>query len=96
MSFAMAAVPQTVELKLHLRADANRKLKERAAASGKDVADYAAKLIEDAVTNPSLDEVLSSVRERFAASGMSEDELSEFLEDAKHRRRTDRKKAAGG
>jgi hypothetical protein len=87
---------QMVELKVRLHSDASEKLKQRAAASGSDVADYAAKLIEDAVTKPGIDEVLAPVREQFARSGMSEDELSDFLEEAKHRRRAERRKAAGG
>jgi hypothetical protein len=87
--------PELTELKLLLGSDTSERLKQRAAASGKEVADYAAALIEDAVTKPSIDEVLAPIREQFARSGMSEDELSNFLEDAKHRRRDERRKAAG-
>jgi hypothetical protein len=83
--------PEILELRLRLGRETGRKLKAKAAAIGKDAADYAAELIEDAVTQPSLDEMLAAVREKFSRSGMSEDELSDFLEDAKHRRRVLRK-----
>jgi hypothetical protein len=82
-----APPPEMTELKLLLGSDTSERLKLRAAASGRAVADYAAALIEDAVTKPSIEEVLAPVREQFARSGMSEDELSDFLEEAKHRRR---------
>jgi hypothetical protein len=88
--------PGILELKLRLGSETGRKLKAKAAAIGKDAADYAAELIEDAITQPSLDEMLAPVREQFARSGMGEDELSDFLEDAKHRRRVERRKKAGG
>lgn len=84
------------ELKIRLRTEAGQRLKERAAASGKDAADYAAELIEDAVTKPTLGEILAPAQEQFARSGMTEDELSDFLEEAKHRRRAERRKAGGG
>lgn len=90
-----AAASGTIELKLRLRSDAGERLKQRAAASGKDIADYAAQLIEEAVTTPSLDDVLAPIREHFAQSGMNEDQLSDFLEEAKHRRRVQRRKASG-
>jgi pantoate kinase len=83
-------------LKVRLGTEASTRLKERAAASGKEVAAYAAELIEDAVKRPSLEEVLAPVREQFARSAMSEDELSDFLEEAKHRRRAARRKAGEG
>lgn len=75
---------------------AREKLAQRAAATGKDVADCAAQIIEDAVTKPDLDEVLAPVRQQFARSGMSEDDLSDLLEAAKHRRRDARRRDGGG
>jgi cytochrome P450 len=86
---------EIIELKVHLPPDASEKLRQRAAASGKGIADYASELIEDAVTKPGIDEVLAPVRAQFARSGMTEDELSDFLEEAKHRRRAERRKVAG-
>jgi hypothetical protein len=90
-----APAPGTVEFRVRLPSDAGERLKQRAAASGKDIADYAAQLIEEAVTTPTLDDVLAPIRQRFAQSGMNEDELSDFLEEAKHRRRAQRRKASG-
>jgi len=51
------------------------KLRERAAAEGKDPAAYASKIIEQAVARPSLDELLAPLRREFAASGATDDEL---------------------
>jgi hypothetical protein len=51
------------------------KLKERAETSGQTVPAYAAKLVADNVTKPTIDELLAPVREDFARSGMTEDEL---------------------
>lgn len=86
----MAPGSGITELKVRLRTETGQRLKQRAAASGKKAADYAAELIEDAVAKPSLDELLAPVRKKFARSGMTEDELSDYLEEAKHRRRAAR------
>jgi hypothetical protein len=76
----MAAVPQTAEISITLRLseDARRKLSERAEQSGQDVANYASNLIEAAVTQPTIDELLAPVRAEFAKSGLSEDELMDL------------------
>ena len=50
--------------------------------------------LERAATRPSLDEVLAPLRDEFDRSGMSEEELTDFLEDAKHEARAERR--AGG
>lgn len=55
------------------------KLKERAATSGQTLSAYAAKLVADTVTKPTIDEILSPVRAAFARTGMSEDELLNFF-----------------
>jgi hypothetical protein len=47
--------------------------------------------LTDAVNAPTLDEILSPARERFAASGMTEDQLADLLEGEKHAARTDRR-----
>lgn len=60
------------------------RLRQLAEAGGQPVEQVAARLLEDAVRRPTLDEVLAPVREEFAASGMTEDQLSELLERAKH------------
>jgi hypothetical protein len=49
------------------------------------------RIIADAVTAPSLEETLTAVRQRFAESGMTEDQLSDLLEDEKHAMRQERR-----
>ncbi|HEY8748052.1 MAG TPA: hypothetical protein VIM11_08760 [Tepidisphaeraceae bacterium] len=55
------------------------KLKERAATSGQSVPAYAAQLVIDTVTKPTIDELLAPIRTDFAKSGMTEDELLSFF-----------------
>jgi len=60
---------------LRLSQQAREKLAERAAQNGQDVDHYTSELIEQAVTRPTLDELLAPVRDDFAKSGMSEEEI---------------------
>ena len=76
-------------LSLSISPEAEANLKVKAAAAGVDVATYAARMLEFAATRPSLDEVLAPLRDEFERSGMSEDELTELLENAKHEARAD-------
>lgn len=54
------------------------KLRERARAFGRNVAEYAADLIRQGVSTPTIDEILDPVREDFARSGMTDDEIMEL------------------
>ena len=58
--------------------DIEARLRERAREIGRDVAEYAADLIRQGVTAPTLDEILAPVREDFARSGMSDEEIMEL------------------
>lgn len=69
----------TLSIVLSPRAEA--KLKERAAAEGKDPVVYASELVEDAVTKPTLEEILAPFRAQVAESGMSDEQLDEFYEE---------------
>jgi hypothetical protein len=68
----------TMSISLSPRAEA--KLKERAAAEGKDPVAYVTQLVEEAVTKPSLDEILAPFRKEVAESGMSDEKLDQFYE----------------
>ncbi len=63
---------------LQLSEKSRRQLAERAARSGRDIADYASELIERAVNAPTLDEILAPIRAEVAHGGMSEKELMDF------------------
>ena len=68
------------------------RLKIRAAAAGVDLETYAARQLEMiASPMPSLEELSGPVAEQFLESGMSEDELSDLLENEKHAARVERR-----
>ena len=67
------------------------RLRERAAAAGQPVPEFVSQLVEQAAASPSLEEALAPIRREFAESGMSEDELTQVLEDAKHEMRHERR-----
>ena len=67
------------------------RLAAKAHAAGIDVQTYVERLVRTAASSPPLDDELRPVREAFHASGMSEDELGELLEEAKHEMRRDRR-----
>ena len=69
-------VPLSTELEAKLRA--------RAAAEGKDPGAYASKIIEQAISRSSIDEVLRPLREQFAASGTTDEELLEQINEARY------------
>jgi pyruvate carboxylase len=81
------AVEQITEfaMKLKLSKTAGEKLVQRANESGRDLASVASDLIERAVTQPTVDEVLAPFRKQVADSGMSEEELEAFFDDVREK-----------
>ena len=69
----------TFEIRLSARAE--KRLRERAKASGLDLAEYIRRIVEAEATQPTLDEILAPVRADFARSGMSEEEILQFGSD---------------
>jgi hypothetical protein len=65
-------------LSISLSSKAEAKLKERAAAEGKDPTAYASDLLEQAVTRPSLAELLSPSQADFARTGKSKEQVMEM------------------
>ena len=59
-------------------------LAERASAQGVDVVTLAERALRREAARPLLDDVLKPVRDAFASSGMTDDELAELLEVEKH------------
>ncbi len=73
----------TIDLPLEVKAALQRK----ARATGKDVRIFVQDMIKKQALRPSLDEILAPVRQEFAESGMSEDDLDVFMNsvrDAAH------------
>jgi pyruvate carboxylase len=81
------AIEQITEfaMKLKLSKKAGEKLVQRANESGRDLASVASDLIERAVTQPTVDEVLAPFRKQVADSGMSEEELEAFFDDVREK-----------
>lgn len=83
---------QMTKLTLELRTETTEKLKARAAASGQDVADFVSDLVEHFSEPPTpLETISGPIYQRFIESGMTDDELAEELERAKHEMRADRR-----
>lgn len=70
-------------LSVSVSPEAEAKLRERAAASGQPLDVYASRVLEAAVTAPSIDELLAPAREQIADSGMSDVQLDALLEEAR-------------
>jgi len=87
------AAAQTTETSVTLRLSekARAKLAEQAARSGQDISAIASDLVEHAVTQPTVDEVLAPFRRQVAESGMSDEELDAFLRAELDAHRRERK-----
>jgi hypothetical protein len=88
----MATIPTTETLvTLRLSDRARAKLADQAASSGKDISAVASDLIEHAVAQPSVDEVLAPFRKQVAESGMTDEELDAFLRGELETQRREKK-----
>jgi hypothetical protein len=77
---------------LHFSPETERRLRERAAQTGQSVETYIEQLVEKEVTSPvasarptakTFDEILAPVRQGFAESGLTDEQLGELLEQAR-------------
>jgi hypothetical protein len=77
----MATIANTAETPVTLRLSerARIKLAEQAANRGQDISAVASDLIEHAVTQPTIEEIMAPVRKQVVESGMSDEELDDFL-----------------
>ena len=79
-------------LSIPISTETEARLKAKAALAGVDVGTYAARHLEMIAAPPrSLKEISGPIAEAFARSGMTEDELAEFLEQEKHAMRAERR-----
>lgn len=79
-------------LTIPLAAEVEARLKRRAAAQGEDFPEYVAKLLSHFADPPTpLEEISGPIYERFLASGMTDDELGDIIEKAKHEARAERR-----
>jgi hypothetical protein len=65
-------------LSISLSRKAEAKLKKRAAAEGKDPVAYASNLLEQAVTRPSLQELLTPSQSQFGKTGKTREQVMDM------------------
>ena len=88
----MGQILSEIAVTLRLSKDAEIKLAQRAAATGKPLGEYISTLVESVVETPrTLAEISGSVYQRFLDSGTTDEALSEELEQAKHEIRAERR-----
>jgi hypothetical protein len=81
-----------MSLTISIPPEAEAKLKMRALAAGEDLPSYVSKLVTHFSEPPtSLEEISGPIYRKFLESGMTEDELAEELERAKHEMRAERR-----
>ena len=69
---------------IRLSDEEQRRLAERAARNGRDVADYVHLLIERDIQEPAaVDQALAPFRRQVEESGMTDDELGDFFEEVR-------------
>ncbi len=84
-------------LSLSISVQAEARLKAKAAAAGVDVETYATRYLELMALRPkSLQDISGPIAETLARTGMTEEELSDFLEAEKHAMRAERRKKPAG
>ena len=72
-------------LQIPLAPEIEAKLRAKADAVGEDVAAYAAGVLARTAEPPlPLEQISGPIAQAFEASGMTEDELSDLLEEVKH------------
>jgi hypothetical protein len=68
-------------LSISITPEAEARLRERAAACGQPLDVYAARVLEQAVTAPTLDELLAPARRQVAATGMTDREFDDLVNE---------------
>jgi len=71
-------------LQIPLPPDTEAKLRDRAEASGQEVSSFAARLLQDALDAPSVDELLAPFRRQVNDSGIKDAELDELCEELRN------------
>jgi len=77
-------------LQIPLPPNTEETLRERAQANGEDVSSYAARLLQEALSAPSVDELLAPFRKQVEDSGITDEELIELGEELRHEVRQDK------
>ena len=79
-----------MNIELEISREVEERLRNRAIQEGIDPVLYAKQLLEKAVMSPNLQEMIEGIRSDFDETGMTDNELSDFLEAEKHAARKER------
>jgi len=74
-------------LQISLSPDTEEALRERAKASGEEVSSLAARLLREALSTPSVDELLAPFRKQVEESSMTDQQLDELGEELRREAR---------
>jgi hypothetical protein len=80
----------STQLHLSLTPDLEARLRAKAQACGEDPERHAERLLSDALSSPSLQEILAPFRQEVAQSGMSDEDLDSFYEGLRDKAWQDR------
>lgn len=80
-----------MSLTIQLPIEDEARLTIKAKRAGVDLPTYVGRVLKAEVSRPPLEDVLKPVRDAFAESGMSEDDLSDLLVNAKKEMRAERR-----
>ena len=79
-----------MSITISLTSEAEARLRRRAQAAGEELDSFVQRLVEQEARRPTLEEISGPIHAAFQASGMTEDELTDHLEEAKHAMRAGR------
>jgi hypothetical protein len=79
-------------LSIEIAPQTEARLRQLAQAVGKDVGTYVSQLVEEAAAKGALDDVLTPLREKFAAMGVTDEELVSDITEAQAEYRASRRK----
>ncbi len=81
-------------LSLSISEEIEAKLRSKAAAAGIDIAIFAASELERAIGRPSPSDAAAPVHQQVSASGMSNEQITDFLADELSEHRRERREKA--
>jgi predicted transcriptional regulator len=81
-------------LQISISSETEGRLRRLAESAGKDVSTFVSQLVEQAAAKPALDELLAPLRQQFADSGVTDQELVEQITAAQQAYRAEQKKTA--
>ena len=82
----------SMSLTISIPAEVEARLQQRAVERGQDVETYVAEIVSRIAARPTpLDQLSGPIQESFIRSGMTDDELGDLLERAKHEARAERR-----